>query len=121
VALVVDPAQFIAATATDPANNTSAFSLCVEVVGPSAFGVPAAEPLAPSNESGAFLNPTDVNYHQDPGFRVLTWPPMATESNATSTEPVAWGWVLPPPEGDRFFSDFLAETDHPDLSIAPDK
>jgi titin len=34
VAIAVDPGQFIAATATDPANNTSAFSLCVEVTPP---------------------------------------------------------------------------------------
>jgi titin len=31
VAVAVDPGQFIAATATDPGNNTSAFSACAEV------------------------------------------------------------------------------------------
>src|SRR5262249_19447969 len=31
VAIAVEPGQFVAGTATDPANNTSAFSQCVEV------------------------------------------------------------------------------------------
>src|SRR5262249_12298343 len=36
LAVAVSPSQFVAATATDPDNNTSAFSNCVGVAGPAA-------------------------------------------------------------------------------------
>jgi hypothetical protein len=39
VAIEVDPGHFIAATATDPGNNTSQFSQCIEVTGPNAPGI----------------------------------------------------------------------------------
>jgi hypothetical protein len=38
VPIPVDPGQFVSATATDPANNTSQFSACVEVTSPAAPG-----------------------------------------------------------------------------------
>src|SRR5262249_19955238 len=34
-----NPGQFVAATATDPNNNTSAFSLCIPVAGPTVPGL----------------------------------------------------------------------------------
>jgi len=42
--VVVDPGQFVSATATDPGGNTSAFALCVEVTGP---GAPSPSLVAP--------------------------------------------------------------------------
>jgi hypothetical protein len=51
VAIAVDPGQFIAATATDPANNTSEFSLCQEVT-PAVFRVLFGANLPPSTFGG---------------------------------------------------------------------
>jgi hypothetical protein len=50
VAVSVDPDQFIAATATDPGNNTSEFSACAEVTGQAAFQ--ALIPSTSANPNG---------------------------------------------------------------------
>jgi hypothetical protein len=51
VAIGVDPGQFIAATATDPGNNTSAFSACMGVT-PPVTGVAALTGLVAAGSSG---------------------------------------------------------------------
>jgi hypothetical protein len=52
--VAVDPGEFLTATATDPGNDTSAFSNCAEVTGPAPAAVPAASPEAtPGGAAGA--------------------------------------------------------------------
>ena len=48
VAIPVDPGQFVAATATDPAGNTSQFSACAQVTAATSPALLAATPEAPS-------------------------------------------------------------------------
>jgi hypothetical protein len=62
----VDPGQFIAATATDPANNTSAFSLCQEVTPPAVLA-PIGGDRTPSPLQISLFDPTTSPALQAPG------------------------------------------------------
>jgi titin len=53
VAVTVDAGKFIAATATDPGNNTSQFSACAEVNGPAGFVPPGPVPGASNQLASA--------------------------------------------------------------------
>jgi hypothetical protein len=57
----VDPGQFISATATDPANNTSQFARCVEVSGPEISGLPSDTTAIPIQTGGCISSGLDAS------------------------------------------------------------
>jgi titin len=90
VAISIDPGQFVAATATDPAGNTSAFSVCLTI------GAGGTLP----RWQGQIATSAELYLAAPPGPLVETGP-----AHATVPAPAAEAFPVTAPLRDRFFMD----------------
>ena len=118
VAIPVDPGQFVAATATDPAGNTSQFSACAEV---SAAAAPIALAAVPPARASAGLVGPDASVStfatdhaiavnsepaRSPGGPGSAGAPSAPEPRSVSAASTLADSAVGPGDADLFFQSF---------------